>query len=61
MAIVVIGGTLLTALIGKLSGMDMGGVYVGISAASGAFALRCGDLLIKAGRFRKLQKSLRKA
>ena len=60
MAIVVIGGTLLTALIGKLSGMDMGGVYVGISAASGAFALRCGDLLIKAGRFRKLQKAYEK-
>ena len=57
MVIVCIGGVLLTALIGKFSGWDMGYVYIGFSTLSGSFAMVVADYLLNAFRFRKLQKA----
>lgn len=59
-AIVGIGGVLLTAMIEKLSGLDMKLSYIGFSSASGYFALRCADRIVRAVRFKKLQKTYEK-
>ena len=56
-AVVSIGGVLLTALIGKLSGVDMGVAYIGVGSTASLLSLRWGDQLVKSFRFRKLQKA----
>lgn len=59
-AVVSIGGVLLTALIGKLSGADMGIAYIGVGSTVSLLSLRWGDQLVKSFRFRKLQKAYEK-
>ncbi len=57
MAVICIGGVLLTALIEKASGWNMGYVYVGFSTLSGILAMGVAGQLITAYRFRKLRKA----
>lgn len=59
-ALVGIGGVLLTALVEKLSGLDLKFVYIGFSGASGYFALSCATWIVRALRFNKLQKAYEK-
>ena len=58
-AAVVIGGILITALIERATGAELGVVYVIISTASGALALSCAGQIVNAIRFRKLQRAYR--
>ena len=52
-------GNLGTALEERLTGADLGFVYLVFSACSGFLALSCGEALVNALRFRKLQKAYR--